>query len=421
MATSLVIIDDTDPLLVYSADFIASTQNISNDATNGLLYNASQHFTKKSNGNLTFKFSGTSLSLFGTNTQVLIPGTNNTYDPQWECYLDGESVQTSMGTTDPGNNFELCSANSLGDGPHTLMVNVIQNTNMFSVDYILYSPSKADKGDTLNNMWVGADDPGFSYGGNWTTGFDRTQLTDVVGSSVSYTFNGTQLSWFGSYPHDFGRQATTCSYTIDDQAPISINLQGFPPTNNDSFSNQMLFTTTPLSAGIHTVNVTYNHEPTTDARQSPLSITYVTVSKAVVGSPNSPSSSGAVSSPRPTTDSSNPSTSAHNRHIGVIVGGVVGGLLSLLALLILILYGRRQRWGKQFRLSKYWTTFFERSPGSKSSLEPVPIVVMTTKTVTTDYDIWEQRSLVPKAAQVSLDFTASYPPSVSTSVDGHRG
>lgn len=113
-------------------------------------------------------------------------------EPTWECMLDGQSTSSATVERDQ-NNQVLCSFAGLQEGQsHYLTLQT--NSNLFSVDYIAYTPSS---GNTWNLyrasgtfVSIPSQDSTFSYDSSWVRPSDSGFATV---STVGATFNATFL------------------------------------------------------------------------------------------------------------------------------------------------------------------------------------------------------------------------------------
>lgn len=137
-----------------------------------------------------FVLPGTQISVFGT-TNVK-NSSSGIVDPSWECLIDNNSI----GSTPPflfiENNWNLCSADNLPSGTHTLTVNTFSHGRHFWFDYLQYTPSNVDD---LNNALVKVPrtDPDIVYDGTWQNLGNIATMTRASGSSATLSFTGR--SW----------------------------------------------------------------------------------------------------------------------------------------------------------------------------------------------------------------------------------
>lgn len=135
--------------------------------------------------------------------------------------------------------------------------------------------------------------------------------------------------------------ATTATYAIDGQAPITFNLNGASSQSTGVQYNQIFFQTDQLPAGSHKLNVVY---------QGNFNTTPLSFSKWRIKFVNYPTSSSAstissfLASPSTVPSSASVSNEAHNSSkIGVVVGSVVASLLVLVCFSVLGCFLLRRR------------------------------------------------------------------------------
>ena len=112
-------------------------------------------------------------------------------DPTWECFVDNVSIGWSLSAEvdTVENNWNLCQSD-LQDGPHVLSVNVaVLFLQTFWFDQIEYTPST---NVSLDNSTVRFDssDPSVQYSSGWTAFDGFVNLTQTVGSTVTFEFFG---------------------------------------------------------------------------------------------------------------------------------------------------------------------------------------------------------------------------------------
>jgi len=184
------------------------------------------------------------------------------------------------------------------------------------------------------------NDPGVVYSTSWLLiphGFFQTShQTDVVGSSLSFNFNGTGITVFGSIPASNATHAPpTAAYSIDAAAPV-VTAEPLAP---DPVLNQPLFSTSGLADGPHTLNVTVTNVQSA----SPFAVDYFIVKP---GTPSAaPSPSASVISPEKAI-SVTPSKSSSRATVGIlagVLGSIIFVLLCVVAFFIVIVRRRRRR------------------------------------------------------------------------------
>ena len=180
--------------------------------------------------------------------------------------------------------------------------------------------------------------------------------------------SGISLIWLGFYLNSLPTASTTATYAIDGQSPITFNLNGASSEGTGVQYNQIFFQTDQLSSGSHTLDVVYQGNSAT----TPLTLSVLLVQNnasshnaSTTGS-LSQSSTASSSSSRPATLStfviptsslsdtsiggistngtSNASFDTTNgpSHLGLIIGGVIGGLGLLIFSVLAVLFLRQR-------------------------------------------------------------------------------
>ncbi|KAJ6459718.1 hypothetical protein C8R47DRAFT_131657 [Mycena vitilis] len=213
------------------------------------------------------------------------------------------------------------------------------------------------------------NDPAVSYSTSWSLNphgfFQTSHETDVVGSSLSFSFNGTGITVFGSVPPSNATNAPpTAAYSIDGGTPV-ITAQ---PLASTTIPNQPLFFASGLPLGTHSLFVNV-----TDVQSaSPFSVDYfiLNLKPTAVPSPSaaaSPSPSASAISPQKAIASSESKSAAGGtalRVVAGVLGSVIFILLCILAFFIVILRRRRRR---QLRSKSMQSSLFTTSESMLSS------------------------------------------------------
>lgn len=214
---------------------------------------------------------------------------------------------------------------------------------------------------------VTSRDPRISYVGQWVDQDNGGhKFTGSVGSSFSFTFQGTAVYWHATADPNGG---VASAVVYDDQTsysnPIkSAIVDASSGTTRDS--NPVLttlFSATGLSPSRHsTLNVSYIGPGSLGGPYVEIyTIEYDGVqSAAPTGTSSSQGSSGS--------QSSNSSSSASHKsvNIGAIVGGVVGGVLGAVVLALLLVYLLR-RYRRPVPLTPGMVTPFEPKPSLEAA------------------------------------------------------
>ena len=211
-----IMIDDTDTSIKYIGQGWFQDAG-DGSGTYGTPYLNTRHGT---NGNDGFSFSftgdssfvcsavapifwtntmeGTSLDrVIGTTVLTQIPivnGTGNgtTWDPKWECFLDGVSIGSTQPFPYVENRWGLCEGNAhLANGYHTLTLNVTTMGNTFWFDHLRFTPSSDyTYGNGTNVVFIGTDDPAIECGVGWGPWSTTSSHTVTEGSQLKLNFTG---------------------------------------------------------------------------------------------------------------------------------------------------------------------------------------------------------------------------------------
>lgn len=218
------------------------------------------------------------------------------------------------------------------------------------------------------------NDPRVIYSPNWSLHsqgtFQTSHQTDVIGSSLSFTFNGSGITVFGSIPaSNAAHRPPTAVYAVDAAEPFTTA----EPLAAKPILRQPLFSASHLSNGTHTLVVNV-----TDVQAaSPYSIDFFFVSPM----PSSPAPSSS-SSLAPSSASSVVAAHASNATVGILAGILGSAVFILLCLtaFLLILRRRRQRARRSKRLQSSlftssesilrWNDWGGRAPSAYSSSPP---------------------------------------------------
>ncbi|KAG6835605.1 hypothetical protein H0H93_016578 [Arthromyces matolae] len=290
-----VVVDDADSQIQYSGSGWFSDQGSQDKAGNyGHTYKKTSHGTKAS-GSFSFSF-----TVWGTTALTKI---GDGCDPSWECFID----QTSIGATTPfqyeENNWVLCSQPTINDGPHELTVKITSAGATFWFDYLAFTPSPgASYPEAVLKVQDG--DSAINYGSGWGAIAGFAQATSAVGSQMKFDFVGTSLTWVGYIPAELPHNAAQASYVIDNGGSVNVNLNGIPTGKTSSLFIQTFFSTPDLSAGPHSILVTYNGGT---GASTPLVLDYLLITNVSI-----PSNTGTTTTAAPipnAIDSSGTSTS----------------------------------------------------------------------------------------------------------------
>ncbi|KAF8811573.1 hypothetical protein BYT27DRAFT_7240265 [Phlegmacium glaucopus] len=353
MVLPLVLVDDTNPNISYSGPWFTATNTQADTGNFGIPFQNTLHGVNV-DANLSFPFSGTSVTVLGTSITTNASGSQI---PTWECFVDDNSIGWNTVLQFAENNWVFCDNGQLQDGPHVLSVRAkVSNQQTFWFDQIQYIPSSNVSLDQ-SLLRVDSSDPVMRYSSGWQPLSDIVNLTQTAGSTLTYQFSGVSLSWMGFTPGHFPLIPSSATYSIDGQTPTTFLVPALSSDGAMEVYNQILFQSAKLSPGLHTLIVTHKGNSST----APLVLDYFVVQDGPSTSTSSSSSAPTISSSAPASSSTSSSTTTN--HTGAIVGGVIGGLVVLLLLLILFLLIRR-------RNNRRTKALDEKSNASPDLVEP---------------------------------------------------
>lgn len=350
-------LDDTDPSIDYSEEGWFSRSDLDVPFGNyGHAYSRTLHGTDN-NGNLSFTFAGTAVSLTGV---ISSNGTSSgSSRPAWTCELDGLPIALSEGL----GSVVFCDWRNVDQsGQHTLVFRsqAIPGNTVW-VDMIYYVPTRDASLPNDTVIEVPHSSSAVVYTGRgWGTEQSGSQWAVSMKTfrneeSVQVDFVGTTISWWGYAPPENSSsfpQSTTSSYAIDGGAPTPFDLKGSPHGDPSWLFPFKIFEVS-VPEGRHSLVVVNEGSQVT----YPLSFTFLNIKGYAISSdssaqlPISPSggvprlnSTATVSGSSPSEASANNEDSEQNVSVGAIAGGVVGGIaFLLLAVLALIIIMRRRR------------------------------------------------------------------------------
>ncbi|KAF9528098.1 hypothetical protein CPB83DRAFT_836028 [Crepidotus variabilis] len=365
MSKRAVIVDDTDPSIKYVGESWKADRGSRDSVGNyGSPFQSTLHGTDTS-ASLSFHFSGTSITVYGSNTVLNDSGV---FDPQWECFIDNQNIGASYPYAIPENNWNFCGGSSLIDGPHTLTLNVSIKSQVFWFDRIEYNPSSTVSLEN-SNIRIEANDPDLQFGKDWKLGGD-TNLTQTNGSAFNFEFTGVSISLFSYFLVAYPGTSTTGSYTIDGSSPQTFTLTGHPDDATTTAYDQKVFETLTLPMGRHNLSVVYHgNEDTT-----PLTFHYLVAENGTNSSTHGLTSTSAVLGP--TSNIPAPTHAVHvptkKSSIGAIVGGVVAGVGVIIITLVIIFLRRRRRSNENNVSARQFEPFQHRPYHQSSRHSSVP-------------------------------------------------
>ncbi|TFK64620.1 hypothetical protein BDN72DRAFT_901402 [Pluteus cervinus] len=260
----------------------------------------------------------------------------------------------------------------LADGSHTITYYAPKGASALSttLDYLTYTagPSTPLNGHTL---LVDDSDGAVEYRGSWSTkspiplSFDfSTSLyestahwSQAIGDAIEFNFIGNSIAVYGIVANltSSPQKNITTTYTIDGDSTE----RGIPAGTLEGLPKAALFSAHGLSDGQHTLTVNVSQIASPQALGFDFFMYNSTAADLQVVSAGS------------TSDDNAPLTASQSR-AGVIIGGVVGGLLLLGALVFAVSqWNKRRKEGADswFVVGKLKTTHMKSSFGSKSNVE----------------------------------------------------
>jgi hypothetical protein len=380
-----VVVDDTDPSIVYSGPwFLDSSGSQDNVGNFGPPYLETLHGTS-ADGSVSFEFNGASFHLVLLNhhspttptpvgTAVEVWGTNanlNTTnpDPTLQCFIDDASIGRDTPFAFAENNWRLCAQTGLEDGLHKLSIQVkVQSpAKTFWLDQIRYIPSPTLLLDNRTIM-IDNTDPAVQFDANWSKLGGTANITTKQNSIAQVQFiggywsararlptftenslsQGTSISWFAFIPMEWPHSGAQGAWSIDGGQDNQFLLKGLPADATTTVYNQLYFTTPELEATSHTLAVKFLGTNET----TPLCLDYLYVKNGTFTHSSTPGTSGTSGTSGPGQPSPSDSGSvggdttggtSMGTPVGAIVGGVLGGLALLLLIAAAFIFYRRRR------------------------------------------------------------------------------
>ncbi|KAF4615485.1 hypothetical protein D9613_002591 [Agrocybe pediades] len=339
-----VLVDDTDSSITYTGPWFSDVGSLDSFGNFGPPYLSTLHGIKAP-GAFSYAFKGSRVLITST---IQFPTVGDVTNPSWQCVVDGQLIDSITYTTGE-NRLRLCEKDDLDDSSHTITVRVdVSNNHTFWLDYIQYLPFPDTPIDTAA-LSIDTTDPEALLGlmGSWTQKYPGyyTQRNDA---SFHFQFSGVSLIWLGFYDNGLPMDATTGSYSIDGQAPVSFPLNGIAAKDTGVQYNQVFFQTPKLEAKTHTIEVLYQG----DATKAPLSLFVLQIqngtSPSTTTAPGQSSVSGSTSSISGTGSATHTTTldvgiKSSKDNTPTLVGGILGGIGLLLVIGILALFILRKR------------------------------------------------------------------------------
>ncbi|KAF7334560.1 hypothetical protein MVEN_02285900 [Mycena venus] len=327
-----VLVDDNNPLVQYSN--YSRGWRLPSGSGQPQEFNRTTHEPLSPDESATLAFNGTSITVFGTVANKGKARMNFSIDgrPSGSFEVDEGSAQ--------GHNMRFWNASDLKDTLHNLSIivdhdSLIRTSRTLFLDYFVYTTTSTagklvliDDSDTAlrysKSGWHSQNDSDSSL--------ERTQhFSDKGGSWVCLSFEGTQISLFGTGP--------TPSFATIDGSSSLVNLR----SRDDPPSDKQFFQSSTLSPGNHTLNITVGPQTAIDY--------FLVTTESDPPSTSLSSSSIGLTDPAPTGASKLPAgapqatgglKTSKPLPIAAIVGGAVGGLALLLLVLVAVLMWRRR-------------------------------------------------------------------------------
>lgn len=280
---------------------------------------------------------GSAITVLGTVS--MSNSSTGVTDPSWRCFLDGKEGVIPNPTTASFNNWSVCDFNAteVSDGKHTLSIQVTSSSRNFWLDYIDYTPSPSLPPTTQNSyITLSNKDPAIVYDSSWSLLYDACDVTTATGSTMTMNFNGTGLDWYGMIPTEMNHGSSSCTYSVNGEAPTPFTLQGIDGVNDPSQYNQRFFSSPDRPYGAHSITVTYL------GSRTPLTLTHLVVRDSSASRLGAPASTTANSAPTPSSPDSQSSASSGLKS-GAIAGIVVGAMIAVGLIIAGIIFGRRRR------------------------------------------------------------------------------
>ncbi|KAK1224314.1 hypothetical protein PQX77_012782 [Marasmius sp. AFHP31] len=366
-----VVVDDTDPRITYDKpdEWDYYTPRFTDDGVLGEPYNKTMRGTTSKNASFMFTFEGDFVQVRGAKDNMRISRSpNNQNDsldllPRYACQIDNRPIEAVNYSESMyfKTNLVLCQQ-SLSKGKHTLTMNITvddPSKQVFWLDSIEYSPldSAALKNEVLK---VDSSDQSCIYHNeenSWRSDrgdFTSVNTTNYPGATMSLKFNGTSVALYGIIGKNvtpdnsfYSFERTTGYYRIDNGESINFDISESKPPPGDpgnyiaAWSNQLLFNTNSIEGnGDHEITISYFGNHSGPGSPQLLAIDYFYVTNGEVQLRNSP-----PEFPMPSQTAADANGPDNQIRIGEVVGGVVGGLLAIAAILWLVWFLVKKRGG----------------------------------------------------------------------------
>ncbi|KIM22525.1 hypothetical protein M408DRAFT_28653 [Serendipita vermifera MAFF 305830] len=326
--TTTIIVDDSDlSSTIYSEGWTVAGVS---DAKS-LEYNSTVHIGASNGLELTFRFSGHRVSVYGT---VVAPLSNGL--PTSTYTIDGAPLTATNFTggnlatiPDLQSHLLFYESPTLQEGQHNLTITLSNITNGSPAYYLDFFTVEMFTPNGMSQVIVDDSDAAVIYTGNWTEGhaFNDFLGTDHKSSNlgnanVTFEFNGTSISAFGSFA-TANDPASLLDFYIDSTHASRYEA----PQAGNILRNVPFFSKSGLSPGPHTLLIKSNPS-------APWWLDYLIYFQSDAATSSSPPTNG---------DGNQGSSGGSSPPVGAIAGGVVGGVVLLLGLAALWYFRRRKQ------------------------------------------------------------------------------
>ncbi|KIK61026.1 hypothetical protein GYMLUDRAFT_243715 [Collybiopsis luxurians FD-317 M1] len=352
--TQVVMVDDTDPSILYSpstAFSFDSNGTLDNAGWGGPVYNRTITGTT-TNSSLSYKFHGTFV-------RGVLAAQGQSSDCGWTCSVDNRSIATFGNIPSQITNYFACDSADLLDNSKdehvfsmSFFFNSAANNCSLWLDSIQYQPLESDPLDSVM-LKVDNFDPSVIYGntsGAWTgTPWDQSiHATRQTGTNANLIFNGTAatlygVNWGGNPSGSPEYSANMAFYSVDGITndfvlPGSANIS----TTGESATiyNLPLFTIDNLTESSHNLEVATDYNSSSNPQWLTIQFFIIKTNPANQSLNSTPAAPQSPSTP----SSSTTSTPSHHTKSSVIIGGVLGSVVGFAVITILVVFIRKRQY-----------------------------------------------------------------------------
>ncbi|MEV6013287.1 alpha-L-fucosidase [Streptomyces sp. NPDC051976] len=219
------VVDDSNPAIAYTGSFSSSNP--------GGCYSGSCHNANATGSTATYTFTGTGITWYGITGSD--QGTANV------SIDNGPPISVNLYASSRSVNVPVYTSPELSSGTHTLTITTT-NSGWVTLDALAVAQNTVDDPDPAI-AYTGSFssyNPGGCYSGS-------CHNANATGSTATYTFTGTGITWYGITGSDQG----AANVSIDNGPPISVNLYA-----SSRSVNVPVYTSPELSPGTHTLTIT---------------------------------------------------------------------------------------------------------------------------------------------------------------------